>query len=85
LNNNVNKTELQKTEKYENLENILPLSNLEYGIPPLSSYDRDNPWTSIGFAKSRFLAEKEVPSRHVTCADYWEVGWAVDNTTMFAY
>jgi hypothetical protein len=69
VNNNINETELQKPATYENLENILRLSNLEHGISSLSSYDRDNPRKSTGTVKSRFLAEKEVPPVHVTFAE----------------
>lgn len=69
MNNNINKTELQKSATYENLENILRLSNLDHGIPSLSSYDRDNPRTSTGTAKSIFLTEKEFPPKYVTCPE----------------
>jgi hypothetical protein len=69
LNNNSNKADLQKTAKYENMENILHFSNLGHGIPSLSFQDRHNPQISTVTAKSRFRAEKEIPAQQVTCAE----------------
>jgi hypothetical protein len=68
VNNNINKTELQKSATYENLENIVRLSNLEHITHSLSSYDREDAPISTGAVKSRFLAEKEAP-KYVNCAE----------------